>query len=72
MPRSLEYVEVKVDEDRNIVLRCLCDCGSVTEVTLASFTVIPDRSAQEMAFTCDGCQSSHWFTIGVSGGDSRG
>jgi len=67
MPRSLEHVEVKVDEDRSIVLRCLCDCGTVTEVTLVSFTVIPDRSPQEMAFTCDGCQSSHWFTIGVSG-----
>lgn len=73
MRRSLEHVEVKVDRGNVVVLRCLCDCTSTTEVTLASFTVIPDRSAQELAFTCDGCHASHRFTIGVStGGERRG
>jgi hypothetical protein len=66
MGRSLELVEISADKDGRPVLSCLCDCGTVTAVIFA----VAESAAAEVAYTCDGCQSSHWMT--VTAGDSRG
>lgn len=38
-----------------------CDCGTTTRLMFNPDDVTEIR---ELAFTCDGCQSVHWFRIG--------
>lgn len=66
--RGLEYVELLgPDENGDPVFRCLCDCATVTDVTLARADVMLQHGAvQEIAYTCDGCESAHWMTIAIS------
>lgn len=70
--RSLERVEVHRDEDGNPVLLMLCDCGTVTELTVDIERARPGSSTQ-FAYTCDSCLSAHWFTVAlgepIGGGD---
>ena len=40
-----------------------CDCGTSTQLVIEWDHTHP-VPAQEIAFTCDGCQSTHWLTIG--------
>jgi transcription initiation factor IIE alpha subunit len=61
----LELVRSAVDEEGRPVLTCLCDCGTVTDVTLADLP-LTHGLVQELAYVCDGCESPHWITIAVS------
>jgi hypothetical protein len=63
--RSLVRAEFALDESGQPVLRCVCDCGLATEVFLAGLR-IEHGAVQEMAYTCDHCQTSHWFTVAIS------
>jgi hypothetical protein len=40
-----------------------CDCGFNTQIVVEWDHSRP-VPAQEIAFTCGGCQSAHWLTIG--------
>lgn len=58
--RSLEHVEIlPFVEGDPVTLTCLCDCGTVTNVVVEGL-----RDSEQFAYTCDGCSSSHWLTIG--------
>lgn len=54
-PRSI--VRVQLAEDG---IEVWCDCATIT---VLQFDGVPDKPV-EAAFTCDGCQSTHWFTFG--------
>jgi len=42
----------------------LCDCGTVTGIALS---IAPDvLGTVELAFTCDGCLTVHWFYVRVT------
>lgn len=55
--RSLINATVAVNGDGEPVITCVCDCGEVTEVV-----IVGPLAAGEFAYTCDGCQTSHWIT----------
>lgn len=60
--RGLEYARLEsVAEDGSPVLECMCDCGVVTHVKLVG----PAVGSVEVAYTCDGCESSHWLTVSI-------
>lgn len=40
----------------------ICDCGSSTLLLVKNAERMPYQ--QESAFTCKGCQTPHWFTVG--------
>jgi hypothetical protein len=60
--RSLVDVTAAFNDAGEPVLTCMCDCGMTTDVVVAGLQPI-DGLVAEFAFTCDGCQSSHWITI---------
>lgn len=59
-PRSLLYV--RPYPDLNNSLEIGCDCGTVTILTIEGVDRITEL--HEEPFTCDGCHSTHWFTVG--------
>jgi hypothetical protein len=70
--RSLEHVELAEGG-----FLAFCDCGTPTLVllTTAEGTSLPpvDIPLQDLAFTCEGCLSTHWFRFGqVSQGPEPG
>lgn len=79
--RSAHLFSVVLDEDGNPVATIGCDCSAVTELVLAG-AVGARVGTQEVAFTCDGCMSSHWLKLqinpppadqlGLTEGDDRG
>ena len=64
-PRSIVHIEAVPYEDGGGFL-IGCDCATTTHLV---FEEDADRitEAHELAFTCDGCHSVHWFTIGPLG-----
>ena len=63
MSRSLENVTYLGVTEDGLILQCLCDCATVTQITVQT------GAGQEFAYTCDGCATSHWLTIHrVAGG----
>lgn len=63
-PRSLLYVRACGGECGDAGCPAVvigCDCGGVTHLTVEIVGRL--ATAQEAAFTCDGCQSVHWFTM---------
>jgi hypothetical protein len=44
-------------------LEALCDCGTVTILTVDPGDIVRLPHAQETSYTCDTCQSTHWLTI---------
>jgi hypothetical protein len=66
--RSLEWANVAANADGLVVLTFLCDCAVVTElVTEMVADDLPPAVTQELAYTCDGCQTTHWFTFTTVG-----
>jgi hypothetical protein len=65
MNRSLESASFAVNSAGEPALTLLCDCGTVTEVVVAGVQEI-HGAVQEFAYTCDGCQTSHWITVAVT------
>jgi hypothetical protein len=56
-----------LDDAGRPVLTCACDCATITEVILNCDGA--ESGTYEVAYTCDGCQTSHWLTITLSGRD---
>ena len=48
------------ERDGEIRVLLTCDCGTATDLTVQ---VVGSGVAGEAAFTCDGCGTSHWFTV---------
>ena len=63
-PRSILSIEAVPPEEGSGLL-IACDCGSVTQLVIDGLEHLSGR--RELAFTCDGCQSSTWFTVGPVG-----
>ncbi len=62
--RSLVSASVVRITSLGPVFQCLCDCGTVTDVTLADLQYANiGAGVLEVAFTCDGCETSHWLTL---------
>ena len=59
-PRSIVSIE-PVPPEQGGGLLIGCDCGSITHLILAGLEEL--TQARELAVTCDGCQSSTWFTV---------
>lgn len=55
MNRSIVRAWLSVDG-----VEVLCDCGMTTVLQFAFENV---TETVEMAFTCDGCLSVHWYTL---------
>jgi hypothetical protein len=60
-PRSLLYATPAPPEEGGGTI-IGCDCGTVTHLIIEGADQLTART--EMSFTCDGCLSVHWFTIG--------
>lgn len=39
-----------------------CDCATTTVLVFEDIESLPEQ--REAAFTCDGCQTTHWFRVG--------
>jgi hypothetical protein len=60
-PRSLLWASpYSGEEGQGIELGC--DCAAVTVYILEGLDQMTE--ARDMAFTCDGCQSVRWITVG--------
>ena len=61
-PRGLLWVK-PLPVEQGGGLEITCDCGTITQLTIQvdDGAVLPDH---EVPFTCDGCLSTHWWTIG--------
>lgn len=64
-PRSLLYATAVPPEQGGGILFA-CDCGTATRLIIDSDGAMP--ALGEMSFTCDGCTSVHWFTVGQADG----
>ena len=63
-PRSILYVRPCAGECGDADCQAViigCDCATTTHLTVDIIGQL--ATAQEAAFTCDGCQSVHWFTM---------
>lgn len=60
MARGLELVGVGADEHGSPVLTMVCDCATVTELVVPG---AQSAGTSEFAYTCDGCESSHWLKV---------
>ena len=60
-PRSLLWAN-PVETERGPGIELGCDCGTVTQLIIEG----ADRIAQpqEIAVTCEGCNSVRWITVG--------
>lgn len=65
-PRSLLYVKAVPAEEGGGV-EIACDCGTLTHLIIEGADQVTEQ--REMAFTCAGCQSVTWFTVGPLGQD---
>ncbi len=64
--RSLLYVKpVRAEAAGGFLIGC--DCGTTTHLIVEDENTLTET--QESAFTCDGCHSVHWFTIGPPADD---
>lgn len=64
MRRGAYVIGAVVDEDGCPVVTVCCDCAAVTDLVLADANTTPNGT-YEVAFTCDGCVSSHWVTFKI-------
>ena len=61
-PRSLLWIKT-VPAEQGGGLEIACDCGNFTHLRI-EFEDGAELEAHEVPFTCDGCLSTHWFTLG--------
>lgn len=60
-PRSLISVQpVPAEQGGGVLIGC--DCGTSTQLVIEGVANLTHKT--ELAFTCDGCQSVHWFWVG--------
>lgn len=64
--RGLEYAR-PIAHDDDPAIEALCDCGTLTILTLDPADIAALREPQDFAYTCGGCSSSHWVTIYPAG-----
>lgn len=62
MRRAAYVLGAVVDEEGRPVVSVCCDCATTTDVVLAG--TLPNGT-YEIAFTCDGCRTSHWMTFTI-------
>lgn len=60
---AIEYLQPEQDGDLRVLLTC--DCATMTDLTIRH--VVLGGAAAEVAVTCDGCQSTYWFTVSATG-----
>jgi hypothetical protein len=66
LKRSLISAEFLPPENDGEVRALLtCDCGTQTDLTVRLEGLAGSADA---AYTCDGCGTSHWFTVTGTGG----
>ena len=53
------------DRDGQVRALITCDCGTATDLTVEIRGEVPGSA--ELAYTCDGCQTSHWFEMRATG-----
>jgi hypothetical protein len=63
-PRSLLWAN-PVETEQGPGIELGCDCGTVTIVVIDGADQI--THPQEVAATCDGCNSTRWITVGPIG-----
>jgi hypothetical protein len=64
--RSLEAMEfLPPDQPGEIRALLTCDCGTATDLTVRLEGAAGGTG--EGAFTCDGCGTTHWFTVNTAG-----
>lgn len=56
--RSVDVIEFKADPP---TVTLGCDCGTVTEIEIVGLSL---GEVHELAYTCQGCTSVHWFVVG--------
>jgi hypothetical protein len=56
--RGLEYVR-----PHELGIEALCDCATITILTVDPEDIRRLEHATETSFTCDGCGSVHWLTL---------
>ena len=67
-PRSLLFVRpAPAQEGGGLLIGC--DCGTTTQLVIDGAEHLTEK--REMAFTCDGCHSTCWFTIGPAAGAAQ-
>jgi hypothetical protein len=64
-PRSLLWATPYVGEDGEQGIELGCDCATVTVYILEGTDQLTEP--RDMAFTCDGCNSTRWITVGPVG-----
>ena len=68
MRRGADLLDMVFDADGQPVASIGCDCGTVTDITLEGVDQIQRQDGwgtREFAYTCDGCQTSHWLTLAI-------
>lgn len=64
--RSLVGAEfLPPERDGEVRALLTCDCGTATDLTVVLAGTV--TGGGEAAFTCDGCGTSHWFTVSAKG-----
>ena len=61
--RSLVSARLGMNTDGTPFAAFECDCGLITVIRLTGIT--PETADQNVAYTCDNCETSHWFWIEV-------
>ena len=62
--RAVVAVEfLQPDRDGQVRALITCDCGTATDLTVEIQGEFGAKGITEAAFTCDGCQTPHWFTM---------
>ena len=71
--RSLIAVKwLQPEQDGELRVLLTCDCGSATDLTVRLDGPVHAGGQTEAAFTCDGCHTTHWFTITARGDAASG
>ena len=63
MNREVMCLESIIDSNGHPIFKLLCDCGTVTDLIIEDLSIHSKTNATELAYTCNGCSTSHWMTI---------
>lgn len=69
--RCVDLLSLVFNDEGQPVATYGCDCGSITEMVFEDVTKARSGT-HELAFTCDGCLSSHWVTFTIQDREAAG
>jgi hypothetical protein len=69
MRRGADLLGATLDDDGRPVVTCGCDCGQVTDLVMEGADTARSVFEFEVAYTCDGCMTSHWLTFKLRDAD---